>query len=172
MLLAGEATSYRHDTDREAVFRQESNFYYLSGCTVPSSFLLAAYQAGASELLSLELFIPKAEPADIMWSIPPPSLEAAKQAHDVTSVDYPSALTGAIKTLVEAYPDALFHVLPRNSPLFPVLPEDYVNLVLSHENGAVTDLYLLSALHRARLIQARCRDRGHKTCQWHKFKST
>jgi Xaa-Pro dipeptidase len=101
----------------------------------------------------VELFIPKAEPADIMWSVPPPSLEAAKQTHDVNKIDHPSALPQAIEALVKAHPDALFHTLPRNSPLFPVLPEEYVNLVLSHENGAVTDLYLLSALHRARLIK-------------------
>lgn len=121
---------------------------------MPSAFLLATYQAGTSELPgspSVEMFIPKAEPADIMWSVPPPSLETAKQTHDVTKVDHPSALPGAIEALMKAYPDALFHTLPRNSPLYPVLPEEYANLVLSHPNGAVTDLYLLSALHRARL---------------------
>lgn len=157
LLLAGEVTGYRHDTDRELVFRQESNFYYLSGCTVPSSYLLLAYQPGSSlsQPPSVELFIPKAEPADIMWSVPPPSLKDAKETHDVTRVDYSSALPAAIDALITTLPGALFHTLPRGSPLFPVLSDEYVQPILApgNEGGAVTDLYLLPALHRARLTK-------------------
>ncbi|KAF9466719.1 Creatinase/aminopeptidase [Collybia nuda] len=157
LLLAGEVTGFRNDTDRELVFRQESNFYYLSGCTVPSSFLLIAYQAGTSlsKAPSVNLFIPKAEAADLMWSVPPPSLVAAAEIHDVTRVDHPSALPAAIDTLIKALPGALFHTFPRGSPLFPILPEEYTQPILAKENegGAVTDLYLLSALHRARLTK-------------------
>ena len=87
-----------------------------------------------------------------MWSVPPPSLEEARQNHDVTDIDHPAALPAAIKTLIKALPGALFHTLPRNSPLFPVLPEEYTQQVLSSD-GAVTDLYLLSALHQARLTK-------------------
>jgi Xaa-Pro dipeptidase len=86
-----------------------------------------------------------------MWSVPPPSLEVARHTHDVTNIYHPPSLSGAIEALVKTYPDALFHTLPRNSPHFPVLPEEYVNLVLHDGKGAVTDLFLLSALHRARL---------------------
>ncbi|EGO22853.1 hypothetical protein SERLADRAFT_349935, partial [Serpula lacrymans var. lacrymans S7.9] len=157
VLLAGEHTPFRHDTDREMPFRQESNFYYLSGCTVPASFLLLVYQASTSlsKTPVIDLFIPKAELADMMWSVPPPSLEVAKQTHEVTKVDHPTALPEAIQDLVKAFPEALFHTLPRNSPLFPELPEEYTSAVLSPSNpsGAVTDAYLLSALHRARLTK-------------------
>ena len=146
--------SFRNDTDRELIFRQESNFYYLTGCTIPASFLLAAYQPGTSlsSNPSVDLFIPKAELADLMWSVPPPSLETAKKTHDVTSVDHPAALPAAIDTLLKALPGALFHTLPRNSPLFPVIPAEYPQQVLNAD-GAVTDAYLLSALHHARLIK-------------------
>jgi Xaa-Pro dipeptidase len=153
-LLAGEAVPFRNDTDRELVFRQESNFYYLTGCTIPASFLLAAYQPGTSlsSNPSIDLFIPKAELADLMWSVPPPSLETAKQIYNVTSVDHPAALPAAIDTLLKALPGALFHTLPRNSPLFPVIPAEYPQQILNAD-GAVTDAYLLSALHHARLIK-------------------
>ncbi|KAF8227459.1 Creatinase/aminopeptidase [Tricholoma matsutake] len=157
LILAGEVTGYRHDTDRELVFRQESNFYYLSGCTIPSSYLLIAYQPGKSLLQTptVELFIPKAELADLMWSVPPPSLEDASETHDVTRVDHSSTLPAAIDTLIATLPGALFHTLPRGSPLFPVLPDEYTRPVLAPENegGAVTDLYLLPALQRARLTK-------------------
>ena len=87
-----------------------------------------------------------------MWSVPPPSLEEAKKSHDVTDIDHPAALPAAIEILIKALPGALFHTLPRNSPLFPVLPEEYTQQVLS-SGGAVTDLYLLSALHQTRLTK-------------------
>ena len=90
---------------------------------------------------------------DMMWSVPPPSLEAAKKTHDVTGIAHLHSLPGAIEALVKAHPDALFHTLPRNSPLFPILPEEHVNLILGDGSGAVTDLYLLPALHRARLTK-------------------
>ncbi|KAF9556692.1 Creatinase/aminopeptidase [Agrocybe pediades] len=154
LLAAGGVTDFRNDTDREYLFRQESNFYYLSGCDVPTSYILAAYQPGTSlsDTPSVELFIPKPTVEDLMWSPAPPSLETAKQIYDVTSVDHPAALPTAIDTLIKALPGALFHTLPRNSPLFPTIPAEYTQQVLNAD-GAVTDLYLLSALHRARLIK-------------------
>jgi Xaa-Pro dipeptidase len=157
LILAGEVTGYRHDTDRELVFRQEANFYYLSGCTVPSSYLLLTYEPGKSlsQTPSVELFIPKADLADIMWSVPPPSLKEASEAHDVTRVDHPNALPAAIETLIATFPHALFHTLPRGSSLFPALSDEYIQPVLAPENegGAVTDFYLLPALQRARLTK-------------------
>ncbi|ESK91522.1 xaa-pro dipeptidase [Moniliophthora roreri MCA 2997] len=157
LFLAGEVTPFRNDTDREIVFRQESNFFYMTGCTVPSSYLLAVYQEGTSfsQIPSLELFIPKIELADLMWSVPPPTLEAAAETHDVTHVDYSSSVSEAIKTTIKAFPDALFHTLPRGSPLFPVISAEFTQLILSpeHEGLAVSDLYLLPALHQARLIK-------------------
>ncbi|KAF5378131.1 hypothetical protein D9615_007638 [Tricholomella constricta] len=155
ILLAGEVVDYRNDTDRELVFRQESNFYYLTGCDVPSSFLLAAYQPGTSldQKPSVDLFIPEAAEADIMWSVPPPSLTVASQSHDVTRVDHPPALPEAITTLLTALPGALVHTLMRASPLFPALPDAYLNPILSHDSAAVTDLYLYTALHNARLTK-------------------
>lgn len=85
-----------------------------------------------------------------MWSVPPPSLEDAKRTHDATTVDYTSALPDAIEMLLKKYPDALFHTLPPNSR-FPALPDEHVELIL--RTTAITDLYLLSALHCSRLIK-------------------
>ncbi|TFK25833.1 Creatinase/aminopeptidase [Coprinopsis marcescibilis] len=154
ILMAGGVVEYRNDTDREIVFRQESNFYYLSGCHVPASFLLASSQHGTSleQNPALDLFIPKAELADIMWSVPPPSLDVAKATHDATHIDHPSALHSAVETLIKALPGALFHTLPKEHPHFPALPSDLI-LQVQGGGGAITDAYLLPALHRARLTK-------------------
>ena len=102
---------------------QESNFYYLTGCKVPSSYALLTFQNGTSlaNKPSSQLFIPKAELADIMWSVPPPSLAEASSTHDVTRVDHPANLPDAIQELVKALPGALVHTLPT-SRLFPTVP--------------------------------------------------
>ncbi|KAF8646011.1 hypothetical protein AX16_007437 [Volvariella volvacea WC 439] len=89
----------------------------------------------------------------MMWSVPPPSLEVAGQTHDVTRVDHPASLPASIKRLIKALPGALFHTLPRNSPQFPTIPAEYTQLILSHDDAAVTDLYLLPAVHQARLTK-------------------
>lgn len=100
----------------------------------------------------MNLFIPKAELDDMMWSIPPPSKEDAAAMFDVGNVRYLEELPGAIKELVKAFPDALFHTLPRNSPLFPDLPEEHVASILRNDGG-ISDQFLLPALHRARLTK-------------------
>ncbi|OJT05872.1 hypothetical protein TRAPUB_3285 [Trametes pubescens] len=153
VLLAGEVTPFRNDTDREMPFRQESNFFYLSGCRVPASYLLLAYQNGTSlaNQPSSHLFIPKAELADIMWSVPPPSLEEATATHDVTRIDHPTALADFIQELIKAFPGALVHTLP-SSPLFPTIPSQYTAAFLAGD-VKVTEDYLLAALHRARLVK-------------------
>ncbi|KAI0059159.1 Creatinase/aminopeptidase [Artomyces pyxidatus] len=151
ILLAGAVTPYRNDTDREMPFRQESNFNYLSGCVVPSSFLLLTASSAVSEPSSLSLFIPEIEPADIMWSVPPPTPAAARETHDVAYVGHSSELAAALTDALTAAPGALLHTLPLASPLFPLLPADLVQR--AQVATAVTDAYLLPALHRARLTK-------------------
>lgn len=156
ILLAGGRTPFRNDTDRELPFRQESNFYYLSGCSVPGSFLLALYQpehTNASTRLSVKLSIPEIQAADLMWSVPPPTIEEAKQLFDVTDIAYSSELQGTIELLLQSHSEAVFHTLPRNSPLFPTLPEEYMATIVTSETHTATDAYLLSSLHKTRLIK-------------------
>ncbi|TBU40663.1 Creatinase/aminopeptidase [Dichomitus squalens] len=153
VLLAGEVTPFRNDTDREMPFRQESNFFYLTGCKVPSSYALLTFQSGTSlaNKPSSHLFIPKAELADLMWSVPPPSIAEATATHDVTSIDHPAALPEAIQEQIKAFPGAIVHILPTSS-LFPKIPAQYTAAFLAG-NVNVTEDYLLTAVHRARLTK-------------------
>jgi Xaa-Pro dipeptidase len=88
-----------------------------------------------------------------MWSVPPPSVESAKQTHDATSVEYTKELPNALLRLLKALPGALVHTLTRESPHYPAISGDYIQQVLGTEGGAVTDLYLLLAVQRARLTK-------------------
>ncbi|GBE85793.1 Probable Xaa-Pro aminopeptidase [Sparassis crispa] len=153
-LLAGAVTPFRNDTDREMIFRQESNFYYLSGCAVPGAYLLLTFQNGTSldSNPSSHLFIPKIGLADLMWSVPPPTINEAVEMHDVTRIDHLDALPDAVRELLIAFPDAIIHTLPTGSPLFPAIPSQYTALALSR-NARFSDEYLLTALHCARLTK-------------------
>lgn len=145
-------TPYRNDTDRELPFRQESNFHYLSGCTVPGSTLLLTASSTIVEPTSLSLFIPPIEPADLMWSVPPPTIEAAKEIHDVGQVGHASDLSKAVADALTASPGALIHVLPLQSTQLPKVPESVLQLAQAG-NAQITDAYLFLALAKARLIK-------------------
>ena len=153
--MSGEITGYRNDTDRELPFHQESNFFYLTGCSVPSSYLIAV--SGADTRPTIDLFIPEAEPVDLLWSVPPPSLEEAKKAYDVTNVQHTSAFVSTIESLLKARPNALIHVLPMDLPVFPKLPKEYAQAISTTDDRgfgfSVTDAFLLAALQNTRIIK-------------------
>lgn len=171
ILLAGSQTSYRNDTDRELPFRQESNFFYLTGCAVPDSFFLATYypptNATSDSASSTEgvtrttLYITKPTLDDLMWSPPPPSLPEALAVFDVDAVFHSDALVHHLKDLPDG---AVVHILPRtddfpgvekcvkkDSPVFNVLSA--LDAREESAGGTVQEQYLLPALHQTRLIK-------------------
>lgn len=137
-------TPYRNDTDRELSFRQESNFFYLTRCSVPYSLLLLTAPSATSDNPITTLFIPEAKPDDLMWSIPPPSLGDARKTHDVTNVLHTSSFADLLTEAMTS--GALIHTLPQTAqfPALPPLPAA----------ARQSDTYLLSALHRARLTKS------------------
>ncbi|KAI6024242.1 Creatinase/aminopeptidase [Pisolithus marmoratus] len=139
IVLAGSETPYRNDTDRELPFRQESNFFYLSGCAVPGSFFLATYHPD-SATVSTTLYVPKPTLVDLMWSPAPPTPSEALATYDVDAAFYGVELVNHLKSLPS---DALVHILPRTRE-FPD-PGDI--------GGTFTEEHLLPALHQTRLIK-------------------
>lgn len=63
LYLTGEAIAPRRYTDRDLSFKQESNFFYLTGCEIPSSRLVVT--GNASDFKST-LFIPPLHPDEVM----------------------------------------------------------------------------------------------------------
>ncbi len=129
---------------------QESNFYYLTGCSIPSSFALLTASSVTSDLVTT-LFIPDAHPADLMWSIPPPTIPEARETHNVTTILHTESFPSSFVSALIAAPDALVHTLPQTSQ-FPALPPSL--FADGAHSSSSSDAYLLSALHRARLIKS------------------
>ncbi|KAF8331868.1 prolidase [Cantharellus anzutake] len=152
--LQSQPVTYRNDTDRELNFRQESNFYYLTGCDIPASALLVLIpppKKGEAFGRSVQstLLIPEEDPLEIIWSPPPPTIEQAKTTHPaMSSVQYTRALPKLISLFIKNYPDALIQTLPVEKAFPPPL-ESFLSIATKNR----TSEFLLSALHRARLTK-------------------
>lgn len=165
ILMAGSITPFRNDTDRELPLRQESNFFYLSGCDIPNSQLLitirppnvAPYTGSSSTPLGASihstLFIPLEDPLETMWSPPPPSLDAAREMFEAHEVVGGNEFEQRIKSMVAHAGDAVVHILPP-IPIFPSIPPLLLTtLAISGVTPPPITTYLLSSLHAARLIK-------------------
>ncbi|KAG8848877.1 hypothetical protein FRB96_001009 [Tulasnella sp. 330] len=151
LYLTSEIVHYRNDTDRELSFRQESNYFYLTGCDVPDSAVLIFHPGGSSATLpsvQAVLFIPKDDPLVTMWTPPPPTLVAASETYDFGSVQCTSDLISAATTFLAEYRDTVIHTLPQTAQ-FPAPSPEFVKSF----GSSSTPAYLLSALSLARLIK-------------------
>jgi Xaa-Pro dipeptidase len=144
-VLTGERTSYRNDTDRELIFRQESNFFWLSGCDLPGSYLILYSMAPGSYVS--HLFIPEEDPLEVLWSPAPPNLAQARTMYDATNIGFSKDFATSLSTILSNNANHMIHVLP-SSDLFPSQSAE----VTSHF-GSATSQYLLDALHQIRLIK-------------------
>lgn len=134
--------------------RQESNFFYLTGCNITnSSLLIYVSPSGLSHTSGgwlSTLFIPKEDPLETMWSPPPPTLEAACASFvSIDVIEYNSLVQEKLSSLIKSHPDAVIHTLPAD----PWTPFPRLHTFFSGNHSAHTSKYLLSALHKARLIK-------------------
>lgn len=102
VLLAGGETDYRHETDHEKLFRQESFFAWAFGVEEPDCFGAVDVATGAATL-----FVPRLPPAYavVMGAIKPPA--AFREKYGVDAVAYvdelPAALAGARLLLLRGF---------------------------------------------------------------------
>jgi Xaa-Pro dipeptidase len=146
ILLVGETTQYRHDTDRELAFRQESNFYYLTGCAVPSSAVLVEVASAFPPVFASTLFIPPVSEDVIMWSVSPPSLDMARNVYDATAIRHTTELPKILQSLPQ---DTVIHVLPTSS-LYPSVPSDVSKVITTKKPD---DTLLLPGIQEARITK-------------------
>lgn len=71
---------------------------------------------------------------------------------DASDIKHVHHLPDVIDATLKASPDTIFHVLPRDSSLFPQLPTQALTQ-LSPDDTTVEEKYLLPALQRTRLIK-------------------
>ncbi|RKP23540.1 peptidase M24, structural domain-containing protein [Syncephalis pseudoplumigaleata] len=134
--LQGDCHSCRHDTDTEQHFRQESNFYYLSGVELAGFHLL--YHLGRERLVLL----PTRMPADeVVWHGQPPSLEDYAGRYDADEMRYADEL-----------PALLDHWRPKTLYTLPRQKLTALGTSWPHKLAVDTE-HLADALAAARLIK-------------------
>ncbi|KAK9373041.1 peptidase M24, structural domain-containing protein [Lipomyces chichibuensis] len=87
LLLASPRIVYWPFCDQTQPFRQNRNFYYLSGCDLPDSYI--TYDTSSRTLV---LYLPPVDADEVMWSGQPISIDKAKAQFDVDDVRYSDKL--------------------------------------------------------------------------------
>ncbi|KAL7752963.1 hypothetical protein RI367_001414 [Sorochytrium milnesiophthora] len=100
--VRGDVHKTLHDTDTELPFRQESNFYYLTGCAEADCHVVVDIKSQQSTL-----FTPKIDKDEQVWIGVPPSLKDFADQYDVHHVQHNDHLEETLKSL---QPDVV-HVL-------------------------------------------------------------
>ncbi|KAI9471819.1 MAG: peptidase M24, structural domain-containing protein [Benjaminiella poitrasii] len=81
--LNGQVLTERDDTDVELAFRQESNFFYVTGVTEPDFHVTIDIKTG-----HVCLYAPNINPEHVMWMGMPDSLETLMAKYDVDEAVY------------------------------------------------------------------------------------
>ncbi len=86
VLLVPSATTKSIDGDypQDSDFRQDNNFFYLTGLEVPDSWLVLI--AAGGEVRAEILFIPERKPAEELWTGPKPSFQEASKLSGIVDV--------------------------------------------------------------------------------------
>ncbi|MEJ2339339.1 MAG: Xaa-Pro peptidase family protein [Gemmatimonadales bacterium] len=148
VLLVPSATtkSIEGDYPQDSDFRQDNNFFYLTGLEVPDSWLVMI--AAGGELRAQILFIPERKPAEEMWTGPKPSFQEASKLSGIVDV---RAVSDFEETAVEplkqdAGVEAIY------APLNPHSRHDpHIQTLLFEGRTEVQDLE--PALARLRLVK-------------------
>ncbi|EEP76062.1 hypothetical protein UREG_00910 [Uncinocarpus reesii 1704] len=154
--LEGTKTRMAEDSDEAVPFRQRRNFYYLSGCDLSDSYV--TYNIDKDELV---LYIPPADPDEVIWTGLPMSAEEALKVYDVdvvlpsTEVNAQLAHCCANK---DSKPKRVYAIPDRVCPETTFLPFDDTNWdVLAQaieQCRKVKDEYEIALLKRANEISA------------------
>ncbi|KAI8333547.1 peptidase M24, structural domain-containing protein [Chlamydoabsidia padenii] len=96
--LNGQVMQERDDTDVELPFRQESNFYYVTGVNEPDFHVCIDIASG-----KITLVAPNVDPDHVMWMGLPDSLEVLLAKYDVDQVVYADKLSTLIEPASKIY---------------------------------------------------------------------
>ncbi|KAJ3326070.1 hypothetical protein HDU76_013032 [Blyttiomyces sp. JEL0837] len=104
VFLKGLSVATRKWTDTEEVFRQESNFYYMTGVSEPDSHLVLSLSTKEATLL-----VPRYDEDHALWSGSPPTLAELKAQHGIHKVCFNDELHSVLAEAASA--SKVVHVL-------------------------------------------------------------
>ncbi|CAO3626203.1 unnamed protein product [Cunninghamella echinulata] len=96
--LNGNSVTERDNTNVELPFRQESNFYYVTGVNEPDFHVIINLNQP-----KIILVAPNVDPDHVMWLGLPDSLETLQEKYDVDQVIYAKELDDLLKSASKVY---------------------------------------------------------------------
>ncbi|ORE01438.1 hypothetical protein BCV72DRAFT_339415 [Rhizopus microsporus var. microsporus] len=96
--LNGQTLQERDDTDVELPFRQESNFFYVTGVTEPNFHVVIDLSTNKITLVS-----PNLDPDAVMWMGLPDTLDQLKEKYDIDEAVYFDKLNGILSSAPVVY---------------------------------------------------------------------
>eukprot|EP01088_Endostelium_zonatum_P006533 TRINITY_DN1866_c0_g1_i2.p1 TRINITY_DN1866_c0_g1~~TRINITY_DN1866_c0_g1_i2.p1 ORF type:complete len:597 (-),score=147.72 TRINITY_DN1866_c0_g1_i2:113-1903(-) len=122
-LLVGGASTTRPNSDTEILFRQESNFLYLSGIPLPDCYILL--DPSNQEII---LFSPLRESSYALWNGPVLDLSQLQSKYLVDQSLYTTNFTSFISNLDPLSSNLTIFTLPNFQALNPTLYSNLTNL--------------------------------------------
>lgn len=117
IFIQGADISYRYETDYEYPFRQESNFWYLTGVNEPECALILDLSTE-----EYHLFVPKRDAQYAVWHGYVKSLETYKQLYEPDHLHYNNEI---LHVLNEIAPQKVFCVSEKDAELIEDLDRDF-----------------------------------------------
>ncbi|CAG8723591.1 4630_t:CDS:2, partial [Acaulospora colombiana] len=143
IVLTGECTAYRHDTDRELIFRQD------------------------------HLFIPEEDPLEVLWSPAPPNLAQARDLYDATNIGFSKDFATSLATVTSNITNHMIHILPssplfpsQSADVMSYLGSATSQYLLDalHQVRLIKDEYEIELIKKANDISSR----AHEHEQYHR----
>lgn len=107
VFISGAEISYRYDTDYEYAFRQESNFWYLTGVNEPECALILDLQTE-----EYHLFVPQRDAQYAVWHGYVKSLETYQEQYRPDHLHYANEL---LRVLNQINPEKVFCLSDRDA---------------------------------------------------------
>ncbi|PGG97963.1 hypothetical protein AJ79_09018 [Helicocarpus griseus UAMH5409] len=153
--LEAQKTRMIEDNDEAMPFRQRRNFFYLSGCPLPDSYL--TYDIERDELT---LYIPPIDSDSVIWSGLPLSADEALKLYDVDAVRSTADVNASLAHYCSAKGGKKVFAIPdqvaENITFLPFQETDFNVLRQAVEEcRVVKDSYEIALLRRANEISAK-----------------
>ncbi|KLJ12661.1 xaa-Pro dipeptidase [Blastomyces silverae] len=153
--LESQKTRMIEDNDGEMLFRQRRNFFYLSGCPLPDSYLTYNIEED-----HLTLFIPPIDEDSVIWSGLPLSPDEALELYDVDAVLSTADVNASLAHYCSAKEGKkVFAISDQVSPHITFLPFQETDFDVlkraAEEARVVKDDYEIALLRRANEISSK-----------------
>ncbi|KAJ3337019.1 hypothetical protein HDU93_001738 [Gonapodya sp. JEL0774] len=153
LYIVGGKVAYRYNTDGEQPFRQESNFFYLTGVNLPDFSLLIHFSDHHSKGHAI-LLAPKYDVDHTLWSGDNPPNEVLKVTYGVDDVVYDTEFPTLALSLLESKTRTSTNPLKLFVPSYHPIPLTFPTSLTPYVSDPPTSETVTLSLSTTRLYKS------------------